>query len=83
MKTKPYRAKTLSGAQTYVRMLIKSRAEIVELLERYAVERKQMAMLAADGPTFTSPLQAMAAKMLRDQILRDECRLNPDGTPLK
>jgi hypothetical protein len=81
-KEKPYRAKTLSGAQTYVRMLLKSRRQIIELLERYAVERKQMAMLAADGPAFTNPLQAMAAKLVRDEILRSECRMNPDGSPL-
>lgn len=82
MKTKPYKAKTISGAQAYVRMLQKSRSEIVALLERYAVERRMMAMLAADGPAFMNPLEAMAAKVKRDEILRDECHLNPDGSPL-
>lgn len=82
-KTKPYKAKTLSGAQSYARMLIKSRAKIVALLERYARERKLMAKLAADGPCLLNPLELATAKKLRNEILRNECRLNPDGTPLK
>ncbi len=42
-----------------------------------------MAKLAATGPAFYYPLEAMAAEQLRDDILRVSCRLNPDGTPIR
>jgi hypothetical protein len=88
MKQKPYKAKTLSGAQAYVRMLLKQRERADEMIGRIAaerdrlrIERRQLAMAAGTG-CFSNPLEAMAARTLRDQILRDECGLLPDGTPL-
>lgn len=41
-----------------------------------------MAKLAATGPAFHYPLEAMAAEKLHDEILLDHCRLNPEGTPI-
>lgn len=86
MKSKPYRAKTLSGAQAYVRMLLKQRERTHRLLEQIDQERKQLlvdrrtlAKLAAKGPCFYNPLEAFAAETLRDNILRIECSLTPDG----
>jgi len=46
-------------------------------------ERRLLAKLAADGPAFYHPPTIHAAKQLRNQILRDECKLNPDGTPIE
>lgn len=82
MKEKPYTAKSLAGAQRRVRELDKLVNKITQLLEKYAETRRLMAKLAADGPAFDNPLHAAAAKDLRDTILREECRLNPDGTPV-
>ena len=49
MKTKPYTAKSLAGAQRRVRDLDKLTTRLTELLEKYAKTRRWMAMLAADG----------------------------------
>jgi hypothetical protein len=83
MKTKPYTAKTLSGAQALVRSLMKQRRKDNELIYRLTQELKLLAKLAAKGPAFFNPLEAMAAEQLRDRVLRQFCRLNPDGTPIK
>ncbi len=84
--TKPYTARSLKGAQTYVRQLIKSRKEHADLLDKYAAENKDLqakivllAMLAADGPCFNNPLQIAQAKIYRDGVLR-VIKLNPDGS---
>jgi hypothetical protein len=82
MKAKLYQAKTLSGAQSRVRQLQKQLFSMAETLGQYRNDRKWMAMLAAEGPCFSNPLEAMAAKIRRDEILRVQCGLNPDGTPL-
>jgi hypothetical protein len=42
-----------------------------------------LAKLAATGRAFFNPLEAFAAESIRDRILRDKCRLNPDGTFIK
>jgi hypothetical protein len=78
----PYKAKTLSGAQTRVRQLLKQREEYSELIGRFRRERKLLAMLAAKGPCFYNPLDAFEAENIRDRILANECRLKPDGTPI-
>lgn len=80
-KAKPYRAKTLSGAQTYVRNLKRQLEHVTRLFEDAHDDRVAVAKLSADGPCFNNPLEAAAAKVRRDKILRDWCRLNPDGTP--
>lgn len=72
--TKPT-PKTLAGATRRVRALQKQ----IELLK---CDRMVLAMLAADGPAFYNPLTAATAKTLRDEILRRDCKMNPDGSPL-
>lgn len=83
MKQKPYKARSLKGAERYVRMLIKQRRVTNGLLEKYAMERRALAKLAATGPCFNNPLHIYEAQAIRDEILMRECRLNPDGTEWK
>lgn len=45
--------------------------EVASAINRLAAERWLLAKLAADEPQFFDPLMAMAAKNLRDRILRD------------
>lgn len=78
-KPKPYKAKSLSGAQALVRALLKQREETAELLTRFYQERNALAMLAANGPCFNNPLVAMEAKQIRNRVLA-EMNINPDGT---
>ncbi len=66
---KPYKAKSLSGAQSRVRQLSKQVAERDQLLERWSYERRMLAKLAAETPQFFNPLVAMEAKQIRDEIL--------------
>lgn len=80
---KPYKAKTLSGAQSRVRDLEKVRAKMEKLLRQYQQERRLLAMLAADGPCFDNPIVVAEAKQMRNNVLRIECRLTPDGKYLQ
>lgn len=82
-KAKSYTAKTLGGAQARVRSLLKQRNEAHELIYQLNQERTMLAKLAAKGPCFFNPLEAMAAERLRDRVLRQFCQMNPDGTPIK
>ena len=82
MKAKPYKARSISGAQQYVRLLLKQRMNTEALLSKWSHERRMLAKLAASGPAFYNPLDVYAAQKIRDVILEKECRLNPDGTPL-
>ncbi len=77
-KLNVYHAKTLSGAQTMVRMLLKQRDERHALLENYAHKLTLLARLAADGPAFDNPLTIYDAKVIRDEILR-RMNMGPDG----
>lgn len=70
MKKKLYRAKSLSGAQARVRQLEKQVAECHALLDDFDVDRKLMAMLAAETRQFFNPLHAIEAKRRRDEILK-------------
>lgn len=79
---KPYKAKSLAGAQRRVRALLKQRAHLISLLERYVSERKALAKLAAKGPAFSNPLEAFAAEKVRDAVL-NELGMNPDGSFLE
>jgi hypothetical protein len=81
-KRKPYTAKSLTGATAYVRLLLKQREEWNATLGRYMKEVNMLAKLAAKGPAFFNPLEAMAAEQLRDRILR-ELNMNSDGTFIK
>ena len=82
-KDRPYTAHTLSGAQAEVRRCRKLIAHLTGLFEQAHADRIAFAKLAADGPAFFNPLDIFEAKKRRDEILREWCRLNPDGTPLK
>jgi hypothetical protein len=88
MKAKPYTAKTLAGAQCRVRQLEKIVASMnngwadCECRENKANANCQLlARLAAKGPAFDNPLEAMAAGKIRDEVLCD-IGLNPDGTKI-
>ena len=69
MKEKPYKAKSLSGAQREVRRQRKLIAEMQRILERFARERNLLARLSADTPQFSNPLEVYAAQKIRDGIL--------------
>lgn len=84
-----YKAKSLRGAERRVRELLKQRDECDELISRLAAERNRaleernlLAKLAARGPAFFNPLEVMALEKLRDQILCDVWKMNPDGSPI-
>lgn len=84
MKTKPYKGRSLPAAIRRVREMQRLVDQYIALTGRWFEERKTLAKLAAKGPCFYDPLEAMAAEMLRDDILRKDCRLTPpDGTPIK
>lgn len=87
MAAKPYRAKSISGAQSFVRRLLRLleqhkgfEQDLIGQRDQARAERRLMAMLAAEGPCFSSPITVAEAKKVRDQILASECNLNPDGT---
>ncbi len=82
MKRKPYMAKSISGAQLRVRMLEARMAKDSRVFAEVYRDRGLLAKLAADGPCFFNPLDAMEAKIRRDVILSKEFGLNPDGTPI-
>ena len=67
--TKPYKAKSLKGAQSKVRQLQRQIFERDDLLRRFDNQRRLLAKLASDTPQFFNPLEVMAAKKLRDEIL--------------
>jgi len=77
---KPYKAKSIKSAQRRVRELQRLFDEAVTALGQYAKDRRNLAKLAAEGPAFFNPIEVAAIKRLRDEILRSECKLNPDGT---
>ncbi len=86
---KPYKAKTITGAQSRVRELENQRRELLRCLqeadarvERLTDERQLLAKLAATGPAFFNPLEAFAAQKLRDSILATECNMASNGDPL-
>lgn len=80
--SRPYRAKTIAGAQEKVRALQRECAELSRKVGQYYADRIALAKLAAEGPCFYNPLDAFAAKHIRDEVLRDCCKMKPDGTPL-
>lgn len=68
--SKPYKAKSLRGAESRVRQLQKQIAVRDELLIRFDYERKMLAKLAAETPQFDNPLVVLEAKQIRDHVLR-------------
>jgi hypothetical protein len=88
-RTKEHVPADFAGALRYVKTLQAERRRIRQLLGWYEKEcrkldgqRIALARLAAEGPCFNSPLIVYEAKQLRDQILREKCRLSPEGKPL-
>lgn len=81
--SKPYVAKSLAAAQREVRRLRKLVDRLRKISDAEFDNTKALAMLAADGPAFDNPLHVVAAKKIRDTILRLRCRLNPDGSFIK
>lgn len=81
-KPKPYKAKSLSGAQARVRQLMKHIDTYESICVRMRAELIACAKLAADGPAFSNPLDVMDAKRIRDRVLKDYCNLTPCGTPI-
>jgi hypothetical protein len=53
---------------------------LLKEIEDWKFRATVLARLAADGPCFDSPVMVMAAKHIRDWILKEQCGLNPDGT---
>lgn len=78
----PYQAKTLSGATRRVRQLERIVQEYEMILGRMQTEQKLLAKLAATGPAFHNPLHIAEAVTVRDRVLKESCRLNPDGSPI-
>jgi hypothetical protein len=66
---KPYKAKSLNGAQRRVRQLEKQILQWRDLAEQYHYERCQLAKLASDTPQFFNPFHVTEAKQIRDRIL--------------
>lgn len=81
-RQKVYKAKSLKGAERKVRDLHKLLQQCNEVIERFDKERTLLAKLAATGPAFFNPLEAMAAQNVRDRILAQE-GMNSDGTFVK
>lgn len=77
---KLYKAKSLASAQRRVRELNRLIEDYRQVVDRFHRERVLLAKLAAKGPAFFNPLEAAAAESVRDEILRRDCRMNPDGS---
>ena len=78
MKTK-YKPRTLSGAAQRVAQLQSQIDERESLLKQWYADRIALAKLAAKGPAFFNPLEAMAAEKVRDAILA-KIGMRPDGS---
>jgi hypothetical protein len=83
-----HRFKSIEGAVRRIRQLEKQQRIATGILTGRNLEikqldsdRKLMARLAADGPCFFNPLEAMAAKQRRNLLLAAQW-LNPDGSPV-
>jgi hypothetical protein len=82
MPRKLYKARSISGAQSYVRLLLKQRDELDGTLGRYMHELSLLARLSAKGPAFDNPLVIAAAEKIRDRELKT-MGMNPDGSYIK
>lgn len=88
MTTKPKktRFKSIGTAESRVRLLEKRLAELDAICCRRTSELRfqrqvsvLLARLAAKGPAFFNPLEALDAERVRDLILAEN-GMNPDGT---
>lgn len=66
---KPYKARTLKGAEAKVNQLLKSLRELEEKNTELACGRYLMAKLASREPQFYNPLVVMSVERMRDTIL--------------
>ncbi len=80
---KKHRFKSIDGAVRRVRELEKQLLEMRLLADKCYGESTILARLAATGAAFYNPLEAACAESIRDRILRERCRMNPDGSPFK
>lgn len=71
--------KSIDGAVRKIRTLEKAIVQYQRICDRLEFEKRQLAKLAATGPVFFNPLDAIAAEKLRDETLA-RIGLNPDGT---
>jgi hypothetical protein len=67
--SKPYKAKSITGAQIRVRQLERLLGKYKDLVNKFDKDRILLAKLAAKTPQFFDPLVAMEAEQLRDRIL--------------
>lgn len=75
MKTsKPYKARSLKGAEAMVRNHRKQIADLNAILERWAKERGMLAKLAAGTVQFFNPIDMIEAEKIRDSILNPSNR---------
>lgn len=79
-KRKPYKPRSLKGAEVYVRNLRSQLDDMNRYLVREQHTSRLLARLSATGPAFNNLLVALEARSRRDQILA-ELGMNPDGTP--
>lgn len=66
---KPYKAKTLIGAERLVRKLKNEIKARDHLLTSFEYDMRQVAKLASETPQFHNPLMVQEAKKKRDQII--------------
>lgn len=86
---KKTRFKSQESAEARVRLLEKRLQELDAIATRYSNELKQqrklsllLAKLAAKGPAFFNPLEALDAERCRDLILSQN-GMNPDGSCIR
>jgi len=68
---KPYKAKSLSGAQARVRLLMRRIDRYEELLDQMKYERLMLAKLSSKEPMFYNPLDVWQAEAIRDRVLKN------------
>jgi hypothetical protein len=69
--------------EVFGKWLLRQPRAIQEEINQLRSERQLLALLAADGPAFYNPLEAMAAQTVRDRVLAVECRRRPNGDPIR
>jgi len=87
-KAKKTRFKSIETAEKRIRLLDWRLKELEDICTRYRQDAKRereknllLAKLAAKGPAFFNPIEAMAAEIARDYILAEN-GINPDGSPI-
>ena len=82
-KKKPVRRfKTHAMAEQRLNQVEKKLEQERDRVERHRQNMLLLAKLAADGPCFDNPLNAMEAKALRNDLLY-QAGLRPDGSAVK